>query len=66
MKMRILVITALDEYLAQSSKNDNSSTNSQNQVPSRHYYLLNAYCVPGAVRCSTYIISVRRNNNSAK
>lgn len=48
--MRILVITALDEYLAQSSKNDNSSrNNSQNQVPSHHYYLLNAYCVPGAV-----------------
>lgn len=50
MKMRILVITALDENQAQSSKNDNSSrNNSQNQVPSGHYYLLNAYCVPGAV-----------------
>lgn len=49
MKMLILVITAFDEYLTQSPKNDNiSRKNSKNQAPSHHHYLLNAYCVPRA------------------
>lgn len=64
MKMLIIVTTAFDKYLAQSSKNDNNNRKNSKTQPPSHHYLLHAYYVPGPdVRCSAYVMSVKPNNS---